>query len=338
MMPPVDETRTIAPPLAEAEIATARASRNAPTTLTSRTSRNSAGASSRIGAMRRTAAQCTRWPAGPKALLAAARARRQDRALVAQLGSGRETLGALALECCGELLGRAPVEQQERHAARASARAVAAPRPPAAPLTTTGAAGKGVMPRLPQTASAIDPSSRRGHRLDVDRGEGIAEPRLVELDPEPRGLGRKQVAALAHDASTERVGMVTLVHLEYSCVTTFGIAMSRCTEAAVSTGPRKLCGHHGRVERLGDRRDLLAVREPAGEPDDRAGRTGVPRASSSSRNSQIVCSRSPFASGAVDPRGDLGLRLDAVDLDRILDEQRPELRRAPRSAGAPAAA
>ena len=80
-------------------------------------------------------------------------------------------------------------------------------------------------------------------------------------------------------------------------MTRFGIVAHRCSVGAVSPGPRKLCGGR-RSGGLGDRGDLAAARQAAGEADIGAHEDRHVARDSNSSNSQIELSRSPIAIGA----------------------------------------
>ena len=84
--------------------------------------------------------------------------------------------------------------------------------------------------------------------------------------------------------------------IRYSWVMKFGIATSSWIEAAVRSGPRKLCDTSAEWY---DSASAAILRQPVIPPAiPRSGRTyWGPPASSRSRNSQIVLIRSPFATG-----------------------------------------
>src|SRR5215204_5137122 len=151
----------------------------------------------------------------------------------------------------------------------------------------------------------------------------LSQLRLVQPDAQTRAFGHRDVAARALERTRERDGLL-LIDLR---VLLDREVRDRGVEVDGGSGqdrPEEVVRHQPGMERLGDGRDLLDVRDAAGQPEVRPDVLG---AAGHQQLAELPDRVHPLAVGqcAVDPLRDLGLRLDRVDLDRVLDQQRSKL-------------
>src|SRR2546421_7575394 len=150
---------------------------------------------------------------------------------------------------------------------------------------------------------------------------GHGELRRVEPYTQPGRLGYLEVAAASFERAGEGGREGPLIPFGILLDDEVGDGDVQVDRGRGEDGPQEVVGHHGGMERFGEGRDLLAVRQATSKPDVGA---HVLAAAMDEQLAELPDRVQALAvgQGARDAARDLGLRLDAIDLDGVLDEQR----------------